>query len=338
MEIKKDFNLKPFNTFGVGAVARQAAVVHSVNDLHELFENGHLKNRPLLILGEGSNVLFTGDFDGLVLLNQMHGIKVVKQTDKHIFLRVNGGESWSPLVDFTVEKNWGGLENLSLIPGTAGAAPVQNIGAYGVEFKEVMQRLEAFDLQTGKVVQFENEDCEFAYRSSIFKDRHKGRYFILNITLKLSKNPDLKLEYAPLKEAFAHLPKDKVSLKQVSELVKTIRRSKLPDPEKLKNAGSFFKNPVVDADHMKTLRKTFPGLPAFPAGEQKFKLAAAWLIEQCGWKGKRLGDAGVYEKQALVLVNYGNADGKEILALAASIQQSVKKKFGIELEREVSVF
>jgi UDP-N-acetylmuramate dehydrogenase len=338
MLIKKDFCLKPFHTFGMEVGARQAAIISSVSDLQELFEEGHLRQKPLLILGEGSNVLFTDCFEGLVLLNQIRRKEVLEETDHHIFLRVNAGEFWSSLVDFTVDKGWGGLENLSLIPGTVGAAPVQNIGAYGVELKDVMESLEAFDLQTGQVVQFANKDCAFAYRSSIFKQQYKNRYFILSVTFKLDKKPKFQLEYGPLRKAFADVPLEELSLKQVSEFVKSIRHSKLPAPEKLKNAGSFFKNPVVSFDKLAALKKQFEDIPSYKLPDDRFKLAAGWLIEQCGWKGKRIGDAGVYEKQSLVLVNFGEAKGKEILALATSIQQSVTEKFGVLLEMEVNVF
>ncbi len=337
MLIKKDFCLKPFNTFGIEVETRQAAMITSLNDLHELFEGGHLKNQQILVLGEGSNILFTDHFEGIVLLNQMRGKKVIRETEQHIILQVNGGEFWSSLVDFTVENSWHGLENLSLIPGTVGAAPVQNIGAYGIELKDVMKSLEAFELATGRVVHFDNKACEFAYRNSIFKQQHKGKYFILNVTFQLNKAPNFHLEYGPLKEAFANVDPSKIDLKQVSELIKTIRRSKLPEPEELKNAGSFFKNPVVNISKLELLRKQFTDMPVYKLSDKKFKLAAGWLVEQCGWKGKRIGDAGVYEKQSLVLVNFGNASGKEMLALAISIQKSVKKKFGIDLDMEVNV-
>jgi len=337
MLIKKDFCLKPFNTFGIEVETRQAAMITSLNDLHELFEGGHLQNQQILVLGEGSNILFTDHFEGLALLNQMRGKKIIGETEQHIILQVNGGEFWSSLVDFTIENNWFGLENLSLIPGTVGAAPVQNIGAYGVELKDVMQSLEAFELATGNVVHFDNKACEFAYRNSIFKQGLKGKFFILNVTFQLSKVPNFHLEYGPLKEAFSGIPPKQINLKQVSETVKKIRLSKLPEPEELKNAGSFFKNPVVNSDKLSSLQKEFPEIPSYKLSDKKFKLAAGWLIEQCGWKGKRIGDAGVYEKQSLVLVNFGNANGKEMLALAISIQKSVKKKFGVDLEMEVNV-
>lgn len=337
MLIKTDFCLKPFNTLGVEVETRQAALITSLNDLNELFEDGHLQKQQILILGEGSNILFTNHFEGLVLLNQMRGKKIIEETDEYVFLKVNSGEYWSSLVDFTVENEWAGLENLSMIPGTVGAAPVQNIGAYGVELKDIMHSLEAFDLELGEVVQFTNEDCEFAYRDSIFKKQAKGRYFVLNVTFRLSKNPIFNLEYGLLKQAFADVPSTEINIKQISEFVKSIRRSKLPEPEELKNAGSFFKNPVVSSNRLTTLKDEFPEIPSYILPNQKHKLAAAWLIEQCGWKGKRVGDAGVYEKQALVLVNYDKAKGKELLALSEAIRQSVKEKFGVDLETEVNV-
>ena len=337
MLIKNNFCLKPFNTFGIEVEAAHAAVITSVNDLHELFEDGQLQNRKVLILGEGSNILFTGFFDGLVLLNQMRRKKVLRETDDYMLLQANGGESWSSLVDYSVDNGWYGLENLSLIPGTVGAAPVQNIGAYGVELIDVMHSLEAFDLSSGKVVRFDSSECEFAYRSSIFKKQRKGRYFILNVTFQLSKIPKFHLEYGPLKEAFANVEPAEIELKQVSEQVKLIRRSKLPEPEELKSAGSFFKNPVINASRYLLFQKEYPNMPAYKLPGNKFKLPAGWLIEQCGWKGKRIANVGVYQKQSLVLVNYGKAKGKEILKLATSIQESVKKKFAVDLEMEVNV-
>lgn len=338
MLIKKDFCLRPFNTFGIQVEARKAAVITSVHDLQELYQNGDLYDQRILILGEGSNILFTEHFEGLVLVNQFRKKHIVAETDDIILFQVNGGEFWSSLVDYTVDKDWYGLENLSLIPGTVGAAPVQNIGAYGVELKDVMESLEAFDLKSGKIVQFKNSDCNFSYRSSIFKEEYKNRFFILNVTFRLNKKPLYKLDYGPLREAFANVEESKITIKQISECVKSIRRSKLPEPEILRNAGSFFKNPVVDAEKFRTLIDSFPEIPHYKLPGNRIKVPAGWLIEQCGWKGKRIGEVGVHEKQALVLVNYGKAEGKEILALATSIQNSVHEKFGVSLEREVNVF
>ena len=236
-----------------------------------------------------------------------------------------------------VEKGYGGIENLSLIPGKVGAAPIQNIGAYGVEVKEVFENLDAFELKTGKTRKFNKSECEFGYRSSIFKTTEKGKFFITHVTFRLSKKPKLNLSYAPLKEAFAGRNVDDISIKEVSEAVIQIRNSKLPDPEKLKNAGSFFKNPVVSEKKANELKILNPDIPVYPQPGGQAKLAAGWLIEQCGWKGKRKGDAGVHEKQALVIVNYSDATGKEILALANDIQESVQQQFGVVLEPEVNI-
>jgi UDP-N-acetylmuramate dehydrogenase len=288
-------------------------------------------------LGEGSNVLFTNHYEGLILVDQIRGHEVVEETNEHIFLKINGGENWSQLVDFCVSKNWGGIENLSLIPGTAGAAPVQNIGAYGAELQDVFLWLSAFDLQSGEMKVFDKDACGFGYRNSIFKNKFPDRYFITDITLKLEKNPVPNLEYKPLKDEFTERGPGSISIKEVSEAVKKIRRSKLPDPAKIGNAGSFFKNPVVSEEKMKELKNQFPEIPVYTTSERNYKLAAGWLIEQCGWKGKRFGDAGVHEKQALVLVNYGEASGKEILQLSEQIEESVAKKFRVKLEKEVKI-
>ncbi len=337
MLIKEDFCLKPFNTFGIEVFARRLAIITSQADLAELYEEDQLNDSSLLVLGEGSNVLFTKHYEGLVLLNQIRKFKVEKEDDNFVYLRVNSGENWSCLVDHTVENGWGGLENLSLIPGTVGAAPVQNIGAYGAEFKEAMTSLEAFDLQTGEVKTFTNNDCEFGYRSSIFKTKFKGRFFIISILLRLLKQSVLNLEYGPLKTAFKERSPDSINIKEVSEAVKSIRLSKLPDPAELGNAGSFFKNPVVPFSKIEKLVGRFPDLPFYKVDDEYYKIAAGWLIEKCGWKGKRIGDAGVHEKQALVLVNYGKATGQDIFRLSQEIQKSVHNEFGIDLETEVTV-
>jgi UDP-N-acetylmuramate dehydrogenase len=337
MLVLKDICLKSFTTLGVKARARRVVSVNSVAILQELKQQGELDNEQVMVLGEGSNVLFSKDFEGTILLNQIRGHEVIEETEEYVFLKIYGGENWSQLVDFAVEINWGGIENLSLIPGTVGAAPVQNIGAYGVELKDVFVSLNAFDLKTGEINEFDKNECEFNYRSSVFKTKFPGRYFITDITLKLKKKPVPYLEYAPLKAEFNELNKETISIKDVSEAVKKIRRSKLPDPSKIGNAGSFFKNPVVSEEKMNKLKKQFPEIPVYNFTEGFYKLAAGWLIEQCGWKGKRIGDAGVHEKQALVLVNYGNATGTEILQLAEQITKSVAEKFGVDLEKEVRV-
>jgi len=337
MLISQNFCLKPFITFGVDVRAKEFAVISSVADLNELFDEGLLKKKPLMVLGGGSNVLFTDHFKGLMLSCQIRGKQIVKETDDEIFMKVGSGEYWTSLVDEVVDKGYGGIENLSLIPGKVGAAPIQNIGAYGVEVKNVLESLEAFDLKTGKTRIFTKEECELGYRTSIFKTREKGKYFILNVTLRLSKKPKLNLTYAPLKQAFKDRGRNEISIKEVSTEVKKIRDSKLPDPDKLKNAGSFFKNPVVSNRKASKLKEKYPDMPVYPQADNKVKLAAGWLIEQCGWKGKRIGDAGVHDKQALVIVNYDNASGDDIFKLSKEIKSGVKKKFGVNLETEVNI-
>jgi len=337
MVIKNNVSLKPYNTFGVDARARYFAEVKSVSDLTRALLFINEEKVPFLVLGGGSNVLFKNNYDGMVLLNRMSGIEPVKETASAVWLKVAGGEPWPDLVDYCVEQGLGGIENLSNIPGTAGAAPIQNIGAYGVEVKEVVEEVEVFDLQKGQIDILSNSQCEFAYRSSVFKTSARGRCFILSVKFKLSKNPAINLSYTPLKKMFEGRKVQSVSIKEVSAAVKQIRKSKLPDPEKIGNAGSFFKNPVVSSGELQNLLKKYGDMPYYPFGENSFKLAAGWLIEQCGLKGKRMGEAGVHEKQALVIVNYGHASGEEILNLAMEIKQTVKAEFGIELEFEVNV-
>ncbi|MCB2208065.1 MAG: UDP-N-acetylmuramate dehydrogenase [Bacteroidetes bacterium] len=337
MFIYQDFCLKPFTTFGVAVEANRYVAITSVKDLQELYAEGELSKKPVMVLGGGSNILFTQHYEGFILACQILGKEILKETEDEIIIRVGGGEHWPSFVDEMVEKGYGGIENLSLIPGKVGAAPIQNIGAYGVEVKEVFENLDAFELKTGKTRKFNKSECEFGYRSSIFKTTEKGKFFITHVTFRLSKKPKLNLSYAPLKEAFAGRSVDDIFIKEVSEAVIQIRNSKLPDPEKLKNAGSFFKNPVVSEKKVDELKYLNPDMPVYPQPGGQAKLAAGWLIEQCGWKGKRKGDAGVHEKQALVIVNYGNATGKEILALANDIQKSVQQQFGIKLEPEVNI-
>ncbi len=338
MLIKTDFCLQPFNTFHIKVFARSLSIIGFPADLEELYEEGALNEKSILILGEGSNILFTKHYEGLILLNQIRRMEVKTEDEDWVYLKVNSGENWPALVDYTVDQGWGGLENLSLIPGTVGAAPVQNIGAYGAELKDVLESVEVFNMQTGKTEVFSKAECGFGYRDSIFKTKYKGRYFILSVLLKLSKNPNLNLEYAPLKKKFENRDPGLISVKEVSDAVKEIRLSKLPDPAKLGNAGSFFKNPVVSFAKIEELAAEYPETPFYKVDEENYKVAAGWLIEKAGWKGKRIGDAGVHEKQALVLVNYGSVTGEEIFKLSQKIQSSVNSKFGVELECEVTVF
>ena len=337
MIIKQDFCLAPFNTFGIEIRANKLCIITSVNNLLELFNNRYLSDNKILVLSKGSNILFTNHFEGLVLLNQIWGKKIIKENEESVILKVSSGEFWPSLVEYTVDNNWGGLENMTDIPGKVGAAPIQNIGAYGAELKDVMVSLEAFDLHSGKIATFSNAECNFGYRTSIFKTTHKNKYFITSVILKLSKKPIANLSYKPLAESFADIPTNKITIKDISKKISEIRNSKIPNPEKLKNAGSFFKNPIVNKEKLDSLKSSHNLIPSFNISKNNYKIPAAWLIEQCGWKGKRLGDVGTYDKQALILINYGNATGIEIVNFARQIQQSVSNKFGINLEMEVNV-
>ncbi len=263
MIIKSDFCLAPFNTFGLEIMARKLSIITSVNNLHDLYNAEELTNNKLLVLSKGSNILFTGHFEGLVLLNQIWGKKVISENDEFVFLKVSSGEFWPSLVEYTIDNNWGGLENMTDIPGKVGAAPVQNIGAYGTELKDVMVSLEAFDLTTGEIVEFSNNNCDFGYRTSIFKTTHKNRYFITSVVLKLSKKPKVNLNYKPLANAFADMPYDKITIEAVSKKISEIRNSKIPNPDRLRNAGSFFKNPIVSIDKLKNMKLSNPSTPSF---------------------------------------------------------------------------
>ncbi len=337
MKISKNMSLMQFNTFGINALASMLVNINAVSDLHNLFIDGILTNNKSLVLSEGSNVLFVNNFDGLVLVNQILGKRVINDDDKNIFLCVSSGESWSDLVEYTVTNNWGGIENMIGIPGKVGAAPIQNIGAYGAELKDVMVSLKAFDMHTGSIVKFTNSECEFGYRKSIFKTIYKNRYFITSVLLKLSKVPKVNLTYKPLSDAFSVDIRNKVSIVDVSRKVSEIRNSKIPNPGLLKNAGSFFKNPLVKNKKLKELLINNPSIPSYAISRDNNKLPAAWLIEQCGWKGKRIGNVGTYEKQPLIIINYGNATGNQIFDFAHLIQNSVFEKFGVNLEMEVNV-
>jgi UDP-N-acetylmuramate dehydrogenase len=337
MEIIPNQPLEQYNTFGVQATAKQFIAVKKVAEAVEILQGKKSKNVPLMILGEGSNVLFTGDFEGLILKNEIGGIHVVREDDDYVWVKAGGGVIWHQLVESCIRAGFGGIENLSLIPGTVGAAPVQNIGAYGVELREVMEALEAYELKTGKKRYFRNNECRFGYRDSIFKNELRQQFIITNVILRLDKTPKFNLSYGVLQETIEPVHPGKLTLRHVSDAVIKIRSSKLPDPSKTGNAGSFFKNPNVSRQTYHRLRMKHPDLPGFEQDEDNVKIPAGWLIEQCGWKGKRLGNAGVHENQALVIVNYGGATGKEILDVAEKIRASVLKRFGINLIPEVNI-
>jgi UDP-N-acetylmuramate dehydrogenase len=338
IELKQNIQLKPFNTFGIAATAAYYAVAESVEDVKDILSNPTIKGLPLLVMGGGSNMLLTQDFNGLVLHIKIKGFTVVEENDEHVIVRVGAGEGWHQFVLYAIEHGYGGVENLSLIPGSVGAAPMQNIGAYGVEIKETFEALEALHIEALQTRTFGKEECRFGYRESIFKRDVKGQYIITHVSFKLTKKPVLNTSYGAIETELNAMGIDKADagIKEVSDAVVHIRQSKLPDPAQIGNAGSFFKNPVVSAEKVAELKAQYPNMPAYPSGESH-KLAAGWLIEQCGWKGYREGDTGVHKNQALVLVNYGNAKGNEVYALSEKVLQSVKEKFGVELEREVNI-
>ena len=335
--IYENVSLKKFNTFGLDYMANCIIHIKTEKEADVLFKGNVFLKKPFLILGSGSNILFTCDFKGTILYPEIRGIKIEEpeHDEGNIIVSCGAGVIWDDFVAWTVNKGFYGLENLSLIPGKVGATPVQNIGAYGVEVRERVTKVKTINISNGKRRVFSNNECEFGYRDSIFKKSEKGKYLVTRVYYKLSIKPNLNLNYNSLKEEVNKL--GTVTLKNVRQGVINIRRSKLPDPEITGNAGSFFKNPVVQASFGICLKNEFPEMPVYTDNDGQMKLAAGWLIEKCGWKGKRTGDSGVHDKQALVLVNYGKATGKEIYALSEEIKKSVYEKFGVDLEREVEV-
>jgi UDP-N-acetylmuramate dehydrogenase len=335
MLICKNISLKPYNTFHLDHKVYCLIHVKTLKEAASLLKKEIPWKGPLLIMGGGSNLLFTSDFTGTILCPEIGGIRICKQKDNNVIVSAGAGVKWDKLVEWTVNKGFGGLENLSFIPGNVGAAPVQNIGAYGAEVKDNIIKVVALDTNDGSRHEFTNSECEFGYRESIFKKKYKQRYLVTRVWFRLSIKPVLKLDYGSLKEEVLNL--GGATLKNVRQAVINIRISKLPDPKITGNAGSFFKNPVVSADVALDLRKKFPGMPYYDDPSGGTKLAAGWMIDQCGWKGRRIGDAAVHEKQALVLINHGRATGKEIFDFSEKIRSSVFEKFRISLEREVEV-
>jgi len=336
MEIQENISLKKYNTFGIDVSAKYFSFFSTIDTLNELIT--HNSKLITLILGGGSNILFTKNFDGLVLKNEIKGIEKIKEDADHIYIKAGAGENWHGLVTHCVNNNWAGIENLSLIPGNVGASPMQNIGAYGVEIKDVFYELEAYHLKEKKIVKFNLNDCAFGYRESVFKRKYKNEFVITNVTYRLNKKPNFNITYGAIEQELEKMKVTELSIKAISQAVINIRSSKLPDPKITGNAGSFFKNPTVSNSKFQILNSKFQNIVGYPLPDGNVKLAAGWLIEQCGWKGFRGGDAGCYDKQALVLVNYGNAKGNEIFNLSEKILQSVKQKFNVELEREVNIF
>lgn len=338
MEILYNHSLLQFNTFGIEAHAREFIELGTVDELRHLVGQHKSGSKQLMFLGGGSNILFTGDYQGTVIKISTSGKEIVGEDPNEVVIKVAAGENWDGWVEYCVNNNWYGLENLSGIPGQVGSSPIQNIGAYGTELKDHFESLDGINLCTGEPFTYDTERCQFGYRDSIFKRALKGRVVITHVAFRLTKKPVFSLTYQGLKQKFEGIPQGELSLKMIRETVLEIRASKLPDPKLVGNAGSFFKNPVVTARQLDELKERYPLIPHYPAGDlSRCKLAAGWLIEQCGWKGYREGDAGVHKDQALVLVNYGKATGMDILMLAGKIQRSVMEKFGVTLEREVNV-
>lgn len=336
MEIRENYSLKKYNTFGIDVNCKYFVESDNEDELVEFVSSYDIKPEELLILGEGSNFLFTGDFDGTVFYPVMKGIEVVAENELSVFVRVGAGVVWDDFVSWAVEQGYGGVENMALIPGHVGAAPIQNVGAYGMEAGDTIRNVEAVDIEKAAKVKIEAQDCYFGYRDSIFKNTWKNKYIVTHVTFELAKTPVFRLDYGSIK---AEIEKagGGISLHTIRQTVINIRNLKLPDLKMVPSAGSFFKNPVVLKEQADKLLAEYPGLPVYPVDEEQVKLAAGWLIEQCGWKGKSLGRAGVHEKQALVLVNRGGATGIEVAHLANEIKKSVFFKFGILIEPEVYV-
>jgi UDP-N-acetylmuramate dehydrogenase len=334
--MQEGVSLKPYNTFGIDVKARLFAAFHSLEELQDLLPS--LRRIPFLLSGGGSNMLFTQDFDGIFVRNRILGIEEVVRSENEVVVSAGAGENWHQFVQHCVSLGYGGLENLSLIPGCVGASPMQNIGAYGVEIKDVFEYLDAVEIATGNMKRFYAEDCAFGYRESVFKRQLKNEYIICSVAFRLSLNPKVNTSYGVIEAELERMSVKKPSIKDVSQAVINIRKSKLPDPTVLGNAGSFFKNPVVPEAVLDQIRSTYEKVPSYPAGEGTVKLAAGWLIEQAGWKGKRFGAVGVHELQALVLVNYGGGTGKEVYDLSQEIIEDIQQKFGVSLEREVNIY
>jgi UDP-N-acetylmuramate dehydrogenase len=340
MEIRKNYPLKKFNTFRLDVTAKLYSDIVSENEVCTAIFVDEFKKTPKFILGGGSNVLLTKNIDGFCLRNCIKGINIVKESRTDVYVKAGGGVVWHDLVLFCIENNLGGIENLSLIPGSVGAAPIQNIGAYGVELKDTFHELELIEMAAGVKRVFSADACQFGYRDSIFKRELKGKVFITSVTLRLSKKPKFNTSYGAIEQELKAMKISEVSIQAISQAVINIRRSKLPDPAVIGNAGSFFKNPTIPKKQFDALKKKHPSIVGYPSDKTAaapVKLAAGWLIEKCGWKGVRNGNVGMHKDQSLVLVNYGKATGEELYEHALKVQQSVNEKFGITLEMEVNI-
>ncbi|WP_343303486.1 UDP-N-acetylmuramate dehydrogenase [Chitinophaga niabensis] len=337
MSVLENVSLRPYNTFGIDATARYFASFDSPAALQAILEDPKWAAVPKVILGGGSNILLTKDYEGLVLKNEIKGIHIIKEDEAHVYVQAGAGENWHQFVMYCIDKNLAGLENLSLIPGNVGASPMQNIGAYGVEIKDVFYELDAWHVKEQQLIKFNKEACEFGYRESVFKRKYKDQFVILQVTYRLNKTPHFNTSYGAIEQEMERMGVKELSIRAISDAVIHIRSSKLPNPAEIGNAGSFFKNPEISKEKYEALKEAFPAIVAYPLPHDQYKLAAGWLIEQAGWKGYRDGDAGVHAKQALVLVNYGHASGEELVELSWKVIESVKEKFGVVLEREVNI-
>jgi UDP-N-acetylmuramate dehydrogenase len=336
LHIEQNKSLKEYNTFGLDVNAAYFTSIHSVDELIAVLKDDHFSDIQKMFLGGGSNVLLTKDFHGLIIHNNLKGIEVIERDADFVFVKAASGEVWHDFVLYCIENGFGGVENMSLIPGSVGASPMQNIGAYGVEMKDVFYELEALNLSTLQLEKFSNADCKFGYRESVFKNEKKNQYFISSVTFRLSLHPTVNTTYGAIQQQLQTMNVDHPTIKNVSDAVIAIRSSKLPNPAVLGNSGSFFKNPEISAAEHERLKNTFPNVVAYPTNNG-YKVAAGWLIEQCGWKGKVVGNCGSHKDQALVLVNYGNATGDEIYQLALAIQDSVFEKFQVRIIPEVNI-
>jgi UDP-N-acetylmuramate dehydrogenase len=339
MKIFENYSLKSLNTFGINAKAKKLITFSDEKEILALLDENELKNQKLLILGGGSNILFQNDFDGVILKSEIMGISEIDKNDESVLLEIGSGVVWDDLVGYCVNNGYGGIENLSLIPGTVGAAPIQNIGAYGTEFEEVFMELEGIDLQNKIKRKFTKVECQFGYRDSIFKKSYINSFLISTVRIRLNRKPKLNFTYRAINDYIKQNKMNEADLdiNKISKIVKNIRMNKLPDPSKLGNAGSFFKNPIVKYDRFLDLKEEFSDLVYFEIANKQFKIPAGWLIEKAGLKGKRFGNVGIHEHQALVLVNYGNGTGNELVNLSNKIKSVIFEKFNIVLETEVNI-
>jgi UDP-N-acetylmuramate dehydrogenase len=337
MLIHQDYSLKRLHTFGIDVKTKLFAEIFSDEDLLEIISDKKLMTEPKFILGGGSNILFTKNFNGLVIKISLPGIYKVDENEKSVLIEAGAGEVWDSLVTFCVSNNFGGIENLTLIPGSVGAAPIQNIGAYGQELSDTIESLKGIFIEDGTVKSFSKSDCNFSYRNSIFKKEFKNKFIITSLRLKLNKNPIVNLTYKQVEDEIQNLKINNPTITDLSKLVAKIRKSKLPHPDEIGNAGSFFKNPVVHTQKYLELVESHPGIISYDVDKNFKKIAAGWLIENCGWKGRRIGNVGTHQKHALIIVNYGDATGDEVMDFSIRIIQAVELKFGIRLENEVNI-